>query len=68
MCLRRDVHYSDPAIEAYVQYDIDALGPTIAVPTSLGTWCVPRHYFALHEICEADLPALARRYRWAHHP
>lgn len=58
------LHYGDPGIEARVQETIDALGPTVDVPTALGTWVVPRHYYALHGIVVAQLPELARRYHW----
>ena len=49
----RPLHYSDPAIEAYVERAIAELGPMVTVSTPAGTWSVPRHYIALHGIDEA---------------
>jgi hypothetical protein len=58
------LHYSDPAIQAYVERMIEELGSTVSISTPAGTWHVPRHYLALHGYDAADLPRLARLYRW----
>jgi hypothetical protein len=58
------LHYSDPAIQAYVDLLIAELGPTIPVSTSAGTFHVPRHFIALHGLDASALPRLARLYRW----
>jgi hypothetical protein len=60
----RELHYSDAAIQAYVDCAIEELGPTVPVSTPAGTWYVPRHYYALHGLDAAALPRLARVYRW----
>jgi hypothetical protein len=62
------LHYSDPAIQAYVELMIEELGPTVPISTPAGTWDVPRHYLALHGIDTAELPRLARLHRWGHEP
>ncbi len=55
------LHYSDPELQARVQELVDAVGPTVLVSTADGSWCVPRHYIALHGIRTADLTELAAR-------
>lgn len=60
----RALHYSDPAIQAYVERAIEELGETVLISTPAGTWYVPRHYYALHGLEVAALPRLARAYHW----
>ena len=58
------LHYSDPAIQAYVERAIDELGPTVVVSTAEGSWEVPRHYIALHGLELSALARLALLYHW----
>lgn len=58
------LHYPDLQLESFVQQAIERLGPTTPVSTAAGTWLVPRHFHALHGVTAAELPRLAKRYRW----
>jgi hypothetical protein len=58
----RELHYDSPFVEALVQDSVDAHGPTVPVQTKVGTWLVPKHYYALHGVEAGLLPALAVRY------
>jgi hypothetical protein len=60
----RVLHYSDAAIQAYVERSIEERGPTVPASTPAGTWFVPRHFIALHGLTAAALPRLARAYGW----
>jgi hypothetical protein len=64
----RPLHYSDPAIQLYVERAIAELGETLPIATPTGTWCVPRHYYALHGLTMASLPRLARLHHWKKEP
>lgn len=59
------LHYSNPAIEAYIAKLVDDFGETIPVETFDGYFHVPRHYIALHGIKGSEVPELAKKYGWA---
>lgn len=55
----KPLHYTDPGIRAYVEAQIERLGPELLVHDGDGVlYRVQRHYIALHGLKEADLPYL----------
>lgn len=58
------LHYCDAASEAFMKRQVRALGPTVAITTTDGTWMVPRHFLALHPLRPWELPALAEQFGW----
>lgn len=64
-CPCGDIHELSAAVRAaYGQVITLAGNPTVVVETPDGRWRVPRIYIACHGLKAADLPALARRYRF----
>jgi len=58
----RPLHYPDPYTESLVRAEIARHGPTLTIPTQVGTFVVPVHFAALHGIDEDHLPEQAARY------
>lgn len=54
----RELHYSDPVIEAQVHELVQHFGVFINVTVGSRTWRVNRHYIALHGLKAEELPDL----------
>lgn len=54
----RPLHYSDPAVEAFVAGVIRERGPNIVATIAGQPWEIPRHYIALHGLDDVDPEAL----------
>lgn len=58
----RPLHYSDPAVQRFVERLIAHLGVEIRVVVPDGrVFLVPRHYIALHGVTAWELPTLGFR-------
>ena len=54
----KPLHYSDPIKRAAVEQQIVMTGSDVPVRSGNRTFIVPRHYIALHELKQTDLPKL----------
>ena len=54
----KELHYSDPVIEAQVHEMVGLLGPFITVEVGGRSWRVQWHYIALHGLKAKELPDL----------
>lgn len=61
----RPLHYESKAARDRMERLVAQLGRTVNVKVEgKGTWEVPRHYIALHEIKPMEVPALAEHKGW----
>lgn len=58
----KPLHFTNKVNERNVQVLVEQMGECVKVITPKGAYMVPRTYFALHGIKEAELPSLAQRY------
>jgi hypothetical protein len=52
------LHYTDPEIQMIVEIMVEALGRFVPITVAGRTWCVDRHFIALHGIKAGELPML----------
>lgn len=56
----KPLHYSDPALQAFVEYHVQKLGADVPVRVfeTDRVWLVPRHYIALHGLKAEEIGSL----------